>query len=214
MSDAERVLPDVPHTAEPAGGGPSLRFLWNVTTDELESRNARSGPWATMEACLAGLSTVDPDPIRDRIERAAAEGSPLALIVDLPWPPRGIRHTTVITVDSDRSAKQATTDRIVAVDPTKADALLRRAVTDQAKGVIAALYGHTEEQAFDELRHLSQRQNRKLVDVAADLVRDAKTRAATDAPSLGLVHRLIDIMPVPALLFMRCVRPMGTCLTW
>jgi len=49
-------------------------------------------------------------------------------------------------------------------------ALESRGVIEQAKGVLIARQGCTDEQAFDILRRASQRLNRKLRDVAADLV--------------------------------------------
>jgi GAF domain-containing protein len=49
-------------------------------------------------------------------------------------------------------------------------AMASRAVIEQAKGIIMARYGLTADAAFDELRDRSQRANRKLRDVALDLV--------------------------------------------
>jgi hypothetical protein len=58
-------------------------------------------------------------------------------------------------------------------------ALETRGVIEQAKGVLIARQGCSDEQAFDILRRASQRLNRKLRDVAADLVSQVQ---AHDAP--------------------------------
>jgi GAF domain-containing protein len=50
------------------------------------------------------------------------------------------------------------------------EALTSRAVIDMAKGIIMARTGCTPAQAFDQLRVISQTSDRKLRDVAADLV--------------------------------------------
>jgi hypothetical protein len=49
-------------------------------------------------------------------------------------------------------------------------ALVTRATIDQAKGILMAAQGCTPDEAFDLLRRASQRENRKLHDVAADIV--------------------------------------------
>jgi len=50
------------------------------------------------------------------------------------------------------------------------EALLSRDVIGQAKGILMAREGLTSEQAFDVLRRASQRENRKLYEVARNLV--------------------------------------------
>jgi GAF domain-containing protein len=54
-----------------------------------------------------------------------------------------------------------------------AAALETRGVIDQAKGVLMSKYGFTADEAFDELRKLSQRLNRKLNEVAANITDEA-----------------------------------------
>jgi len=49
-------------------------------------------------------------------------------------------------------------------------AMRSRAVIEQAKGVIMATSGRTADEAFDLLRMQSQQENRKLRDVAADII--------------------------------------------
>jgi hypothetical protein len=51
-------------------------------------------------------------------------------------------------------------------------------VIEQAKGIIMARYGWSEEQAFDALRRASQRENIKVRDLAASIV----ARTARSAP--------------------------------
>lgn len=55
------------------------------------------------------------------------------------------------------------------------DALASRPVIDQAKGVLVAQTGCTPEEAFERLRQASQRENRKLRDVARRVVESAQS---------------------------------------
>jgi hypothetical protein len=55
-------------------------------------------------------------------------------------------------------------------------ALESRAVIEQAKGVLMATAGCTADEAFPLLRRQSQHENRKLRDVAEQLVRDQQRR--------------------------------------
>lgn len=57
------------------------------------------------------------------------------------------------------------------------EALESRAVIDQAMGIIMGRNGHGSEEAFTVLRVRSQRENRKLRDIAADVVREAGDRS-------------------------------------
>jgi AmiR/NasT family two-component response regulator len=56
------------------------------------------------------------------------------------------------------------------------NALEHRAVIEQAKGMLMALQHCDDDQAFDILRRASQRSNRKLRDVAAELIDRTKAR--------------------------------------
>jgi GAF domain-containing protein len=53
-------------------------------------------------------------------------------------------------------------------------ALERRAVIEQAKGVLIARHGYSDAEAFAELRHRSQHANRKLREIAVDVVEQAR----------------------------------------
>lgn len=57
------------------------------------------------------------------------------------------------------------------------DALSTRGVIEQAKGILIAEQGWTDDEAFQVLVKASQRTHTKLHDVAADLVERARTRA-------------------------------------
>ncbi|PJI90960.1 ANTAR domain-containing protein [Luteimicrobium subarcticum] len=56
------------------------------------------------------------------------------------------------------------------VNTQLADALSSRSVVDQAKGVLAAVYGYDEDEAFDALRAASQRGQRRLRALAEQVV--------------------------------------------
>ena len=56
-------------------------------------------------------------------------------------------------------------------------ALTHRAVIDQAVGIVMSRSGVTAEEAFTRLRDLSQREHRKLAEVAAGIVQAAVNRA-------------------------------------
>ena len=60
------------------------------------------------------------------------------------------------------------------------EALVSRAVIEQAKGILMAGTRCDAESAFEQLKRRSQRSNQKLRDVAAGIVQDA-----TGAPAAG-----------------------------
>jgi hypothetical protein len=60
----------------------------------------------------------------------------------------------------------------------------RRAVIEQAKGSVMAMTGCTPDEAFTLIRTVSQRSNRKLVDVADDLVARLRQGAVAFGPGL------------------------------
>jgi GAF domain-containing protein len=61
------------------------------------------------------------------------------------------------------------------------EALKNRPVIEQAKGMIMARESVTADEAFDVLRRASQRENRKLRDIAVDIVRRALALAEPDS---------------------------------
>ena len=56
-------------------------------------------------------------------------------------------------------------------------AMESRAVIEQAKGILIARHGLDDDEAFDRLRHQSQTENRKLRDVATEIVDHARNAA-------------------------------------
>ncbi len=66
------------------------------------------------------------------------------------------------------------------VDDLRA-ALESRPVIDQAKGVLVARHGCTPDRAFEMLSRASQRENRKVRDLAADVVA-SEQGPTTEAP--------------------------------
>ena len=66
----------------------------------------------------------------------------------------------------ERAAQiQQLTDKVEGLE----EALLSRDVIGQAKGILMERLHMTSEQAFEELRAMSQRYNRKLKEIAAEL---------------------------------------------
>ncbi len=60
------------------------------------------------------------------------------------------------------------------------EALVSRAPIEQAKGILMGLHRCTADDAFRILRRMSNDTNRKLHDVAADLIRDTQRTLHTD----------------------------------
>ena len=56
-------------------------------------------------------------------------------------------------------------------------AMESRAIIEQAKGILIARHGLDDDAAFDRLRHQSQTENRKLRDVATEIVDHARNAA-------------------------------------
>jgi AmiR/NasT family two-component response regulator len=56
---------------------------------------------------------------------------------------------------------------------------------EQAKGILISRAGYSDDEAFGVLRDASMRQNRKLRDIAADLVRSARHRARDQRERAG-----------------------------
>lgn len=76
----------------------------------------------------------------------------------------------------DEVTRRAMTDALTCIERLEAQveqlrgALQTRIVIEQAKGVLAARTGQPIEGGFDVLRQRSQRSNRKLQDIAAEIV--------------------------------------------
>ncbi|MFE1316174.1 SpoIIE family protein phosphatase [Kitasatospora phosalacinea] len=87
-------------------------------------------------------------------------------------------------MDGERAELEATVDRLRTELEGLRTAMRTRAVIEQAKGVLVGRFGYAPERAFDELVRRSQDGNRKLAQVAADLVAAAAPPpAAREAPA-------------------------------
>jgi AmiR/NasT family two-component response regulator len=64
-------------------------------------------------------------------------------------------------------------DRTVALVSQLNEALTSRSVIDQARGVLIARAGCSADEAIEALKQRSQRENRKLREIAAEIVEDA-----------------------------------------
>ncbi|GLW57321.1 SpoIIE family protein phosphatase [Kitasatospora phosalacinea] len=87
-------------------------------------------------------------------------------------------------MDGERAELEATIDRLRTELEGLRTAMRTRAVIEQAKGVLVGRFGYAPERAFDELVRRSQDENRKLAQIAADLVAAAAPPpAAREAPA-------------------------------
>ena len=82
----------------------------------------------------------------------------------------------------DRPVHTALDDCQEEVDDLRA-ALESRPVIDQAKGVLVARHGCTPDKAFELLARASQRENRKVRDLAADVVASEQGLTAEAPPA-------------------------------
>jgi hypothetical protein len=81
------------------------------------------------------------------------------------------------------------------------EAMSRRAVIEQAKGVLMERYGVDDEAAFARLVALSQSTNVKLVEVAADVVARTGRPGGNDGPRGSWINRALDAFGEPTLVF-------------
>ncbi|GGV48456.1 transcription antitermination regulator [Kitasatospora herbaricolor] len=179
-------------------GAPSCRSagLGGASTDVLTAsarrRRTYGGipPHRTGEPVAGPRPTLDPDP-----GGGAAEG--------VSMPEKG----------PENAVQEATIDRLRAEVEGQRRAMRTRAVIEQAKGILVERLACSPEQAFEHLTRLSQDANRKLVDLAADLVgsvappeADAHPQAAGEPPPVvgpptaprSRGRRVTDHAPVPA----------------
>ncbi len=68
------------------------------------------------------------------------------------------------------------------------ESLSSRAIVDQAIGIIMSRTGGVADDAFAVLRTLSQKENKKVVDVARHLVEEARRRARARVASATMLH--------------------------
>jgi len=82
-------------------------------------------------------------------------------------------------IQADRQAARTEPDRLRYSAYARLQAKLASLpVIEQAKGIIMAQYGWTEDQAFDALRRVSQRENIKVRDLAISIVARAASPAS------------------------------------
>ncbi|ROR46123.1 SpoIIE family protein phosphatase [Kitasatospora cineracea] len=87
-------------------------------------------------------------------------------------------------MDGEQSGLEATVDRLRTELEGLRTAMRTRAVIEQAKGVLVGRLGCTPEEAFEQLVSRSQTENRKLAQLAADLLANAAPPpAARDVPA-------------------------------
>lgn len=89
-------------------------------------------------------------------------------------------------------------DRQQAVTRAMADVIERRAVIEQAKGMLMLVYRVSPDRAFDVLKWLSQRANIKIHTIAAELVHRLRNRPADRPLDREEFDRLLLTIGVPA----------------
>jgi hypothetical protein len=187
------------------------RFTWQPSDDTLVwEDDAAAATWPSMKAFVESLEPVDVDALRPILEDVVANGVTMTARVQLTWPQLDDKSfdTVLALHPSGVDRTDPVTGWLVAARSTNDDALSRRAVIDQAVGVLVAWYGSEPDAAFTELRHLSQHGNLPVVDVARRLVADARSTAATAEHPGVAYHRLVVLVLTPTTL-LRAVRENG-----
>jgi GAF domain-containing protein len=142
---------------------PDAGSAWGATVASTAAArsiaSSLSAPLVVHETCVGGLNLYS----RRLDAFAVADESTLASFAD--------QAAVVATNARDYWALSETTQQLQS-------ALESRAVIEQAKGVLMAREGCSPDEAFDVLRRASQRNNRKLRQIAAEIV--AGTQQATE----------------------------------
>ena len=182
------------------GGRPTTSVFTGELASYLDERQYESGFGPCIEAALTGATITIPDTSASAVHpdfaRAAfRHGVTHTLSVGLPLEHRCIGALNVygagggpfdpaevqlVTAFAGYAAVAAANADIHASTETLARNLERaldsRAVIDQAKGVLMARHGITPAAAFDLLSEQSQRSNRKLREIAEELVAGTQRR--------------------------------------
>jgi GAF domain-containing protein len=172
------------------------------TTLQLDGAQYVSGDGPCLEAARAGTIVRVDDMAGDgRFSRFASEALRLGInsTLSLPLTVKGVSigalniygealkaFDEVSEGLAVRFARQASAtlanveihDRTVTLVTQLSEALGSRSVIDQARGILIARTGCTADEAIEALKHRSQRENRKLRDIAAELVADATTQTS------------------------------------
>jgi GAF domain-containing protein len=168
----------------------------------LDERQYELGFGPCLDAAQTGLhlridDTADERLYPDFAAAAARQGVRSTLSIGLPMPQKVLGAINVYRFSApplDAGAEEVATTFAAYAAVALANAALfastvdlatnlqtamdGRAVIEQAKGVLIARLGCTAEQAFVHLATQSQRQNRKLRDIAVELVENAVKRSA------------------------------------
>jgi GAF domain-containing protein len=179
----------------------SVAFTGDLAV-QLDERQYERGFGPCMDACLGGTSiTISDTATEERYSDfgavAARAGVRSSLSVGMPVPQRTVGGLNLYSrsahaFDADAKAlaqafadyaavalvNAALVDSKTALARQMEEAMASRAVIEQAKGILMARLACTADEAFTHLSRQSQRTNRKLRDVATELVASA-TRPPT-----------------------------------
>jgi GAF domain-containing protein len=167
------------------------------TTLQLDGAQYSNGEGPCLHAARTGeIVRVDDMAGDSRFPRFAAEAVRLGINSSLSYP-LVVRGGTIGALNiygrelrafddtserlAERFARQASAtmtnvdihDRTVSLVSQLNEALTSRSVIDQARGVLIARAGCSADEAIEALKQRSQRENRKLREIAAEIVRDA-----------------------------------------
>jgi GAF domain-containing protein len=176
--------------------GPTTAVFTDPTAPDIDVAQYRSGHGPCLEAFRTGTmlridDTADDDRWPDFAASALAHGirSTLSLPLQVEDEPIGALNlysrSTGTFEDTEQVAVVFVTHAASILANAQAywkgralteqleEALLSRPVIEQAKGILMKEYGCDADQAFDILRQRSQKANRKLRDLAAEIVAEA-----------------------------------------
>jgi GAF domain-containing protein len=167
------------------------------TTLQLDGAQYSNGEGPCLHAARTGEIVRVDDMVGDtRFPRFAAEALRLGINSSLSYP-LVVREGTIGALNiygrepksfddaserlAERFARQASAtmtnvdihDRTVSLVSQLNEALTSRSVIDQARGILIARTGCTADEAIEALKQRSQRENRKLREIAAAIVEDA-----------------------------------------
>jgi GAF domain-containing protein len=159
-----------------AGGGPSVAAaLEGIVSNVVVAEEARRWPGLAAAAAGAGVASILSLPLKPG-------GDVLAGLNVYSDAPRrfGDDEQRLAWLFASQAAEAVanavTSDQLARVTSELREALVSRDLIGQAKGILIARGARSPDDAFDMLRRASQRMNRKLRDVAADLVASTLNR--------------------------------------
>ena len=179
----------------------SVAFTGDLAV-QLDERQYARGFGPCMDAAQGGETVVVPDTSAEErypgfAETAARAGVRSSLSVGMPIPQRTVGglnlYSRSVDAFDDEAVQMATAfadyaavallnaalvDSKTALAAQLEEAMATRAVIEQAKGLLVGRLGCSPEEAFMHLSRQSQNANRKLRDVAAQIIADAQNRQA------------------------------------